>query len=93
MPEGFRAGASVFWREAGEGARPALFVHCSLAHSGAWSGVMAGLADRLRMTAFDMPGHGRSGAWRGGDFQAETVAIAATFCDRPLVTSVARFRL
>jgi pimeloyl-ACP methyl ester carboxylesterase len=44
-------------RYAGEG-EPALLLHCSLAHSGAWGGVMAGLADRLAMVAIDQPGHG-----------------------------------
>ena len=44
-------------RYAGEG-EPAVLLHCSLAHSGAWGGVMAGLADRLAMVAIDLPGHG-----------------------------------
>mgnify|MGYP002639493778 CR=1 FL=1 len=44
-------------RYGGEG-EPAVLLHCSLAHSGAWAGVMAGLADRLAMVAIDLPGHG-----------------------------------
>ena len=44
-------------RYAGNG-EPAVLLHCSLAHSGAWGGVMAGLADRLAMVAIDLPGHG-----------------------------------
>jgi len=42
---------------AGSG-EPAVLLHCSLAHSGAWGGVMAGLKDRLAMVAIDLPGHG-----------------------------------
>jgi len=52
-------GRRIGIRSTGTGA-PALLSHCSLAHSGAWGGVMAGLNDRLRMTAFDLPGHGES---------------------------------
>lgn len=40
-----------------EGGIPALALHCSLAHSGAWKGLAAHLPD-LRITASDMPGHG-----------------------------------
>lgn len=43
----------------GSGA-PALMLHCSLAHSGAWSEVAARLGGVLDMTAMDLPGHGRS---------------------------------
>jgi pimeloyl-ACP methyl ester carboxylesterase len=51
----------------GSGVRRALFIHCTLGHSGIWTGVEAALLDRLSMTAFDRPGHGRSGPWTGGD--------------------------
>ena len=53
-------GRALSWREAGHGA-PAVLLHCSLAHSGALSGVMAGLSDRLAMRAPDLPGHGGTG--------------------------------
>jgi len=46
-------------RYAGIG-EPAVLLHCSLAHSGAWSGVMAELADKLAMVAIDLPGHGKT---------------------------------
>lgn len=51
------AGRKTGIRYAGNG-EPAVLLHCSLAHSGAWGGVMAGLADRLAMVAIDLPGHG-----------------------------------
>ena len=46
------------------GARPVLALHCSLAHSGAWTG----LAERLSgvtITATDQVGHGRAPDWDG----------------------------
>jgi pimeloyl-ACP methyl ester carboxylesterase len=49
----------------GAGQRRALFIHCTLAHSGAWTRVQAELLDTLDMTAFDRPGHGRSADWSG----------------------------
>jgi pimeloyl-ACP methyl ester carboxylesterase len=41
---------------------PALLLHCSLAHGGAWDGVARRLADRLSMAAPDLIGHGRAPA-------------------------------
>jgi lipase len=61
----------------GRGRRRALMLHCSLAHSGAWSGLAARLGQQLSMTAFDLPGHGRSGDWDGtADLHALSTAIA-----------------
>lgn len=82
MPQGLRAGHPVHWRHEGSGGRQAILVHCGLAHSGAWKGVMERLAGRLDMVAFDLPGHGRSGDWDGsGHIQDLTVAIARDFLD------------
>jgi lipase len=52
---------SGFARRWGAG-DPALLLHCSLAHSGAWEGVARALSDRLHMTAPDLVGHGRGPA-------------------------------
>lgn len=85
MPFEDRAGHPTFWQVFGTGKRPALAIHCSLASSNAWAGVADRLGHRLTLTAFDLPGHGRSGQWQGeGDFLRETVRIAATFLDRPM---------
>jgi pimeloyl-ACP methyl ester carboxylesterase len=85
MPLEERAGHPTFWQVFGRGHRPGLAIHCSLASSNAWAGVADRLGHRLTMTAFDLPGHGRSGQWQGeGDFLRETVRIAATFVDRPM---------
>lgn len=85
MPLEVRAGHPTFWQVFGTGDRPALAIHCSLASSNAWAGVADRLADRLSLTAFDLPGHGRSADWPGdGDFLTLAVRIAASFIERPL---------
>ena len=85
MPEGLRAGYPVHWITGGEGDRRALLIHCALAHAGSLSPLMARLGDRLSMTAFDLPGHGRSADWDGrGDMLGVTARIAESFCDGPV---------
>nr|WP_281356670.1 alpha/beta hydrolase [Sulfitobacter algicola] len=57
-------------------------IHCALAHQGVWAGVAKSLSKTHTITAFDMPGHGRSADWDGqGDYQQLTTRIAETFCD------------
>lgn len=84
MPEIVTNGRRLAWREAGSGA-PALLLHCTLAHSGAWSGVMARLSDRLAMRAPDLPGHGRTDLDpdRLPQEQALADALALPPADRP----------
>ena len=85
MPTGARAGFPVHWVTGGEGDDPALLIHCALAHAGSLGPLMARLGDRLSMTAFDLPGHGRSGDWDGrGDMLGVTARIAESFCDGPV---------
>lgn len=85
MPLDDRAGHPTFWKVTGHGTRPALAIHCSLASSGAWAGVAERLADRLTLTAFDLPGHGRSADWRGeGDYLTLATEIAASFIETPV---------
>ncbi len=84
MPQGLRAGFPTYWTTKGAGTRDALLIHCSLAHHGAWNGVIAALDGQARFTAFDLPGHGHSGDWRGGDLHATSTAIAASFLDGPM---------
>jgi pimeloyl-ACP methyl ester carboxylesterase len=68
----------------GQGPRAALAIHCSLAHCGAWAGVARALGDLMTVTAFDLPGHGESGPWRGaGEIQSVSTAIAADLLDGP----------
>ena len=85
MPTGVRAGGSVHWITGGSGERPAVLIHCALAHAGSLRPLMAHLGDRLSMTAFDLPGHGRTADWDGrGDMLGATARIAESFCDRPV---------
>lgn len=77
------AGCPTFWDQQGFGQRRALFIHCSLAHSGAWRGVRAALGDDLSSLAYDLPGHGRSADWDGqGDYQDRATQIALELLDR-----------
>ena len=84
MPRALKAGFDTFWTSFGQGPRAALMIHCSLASSAAWGGVARHLSGALTMTAFDMPGHGRSGSWDArGEIQGVTAGIAADFLDAP----------
>lgn len=82
MPFSERAGLGIHWRVGGTGPRPALMLHCSLAHSGALRDLIARLGDVFTVTAFDLPGHGRSDDWPGGaSYQDAVVAVARDFLD------------
>ncbi|RKF13858.1 alpha/beta hydrolase [Roseovarius spongiae] len=86
MPKAIRGGFPTYWTTFGQGPREALLIHCSLAQSGAWGGMARRLSGALTMTAFDLPGHGRSGDWDGrGEIQQVTTGIAADFaCAGPV---------
>ncbi len=83
MPTEVLAGTSTYWRVEGHGARRAILLHCTFAHSGAWKGVMADLRDLLTMEAMDLPAHGRSG---GRDiamtWQAQSAAMVVDLIAR-----------
>lgn len=72
----------------GDRDRPALALHCMMGSAGYWGPIARRLQGRVDLTAFDMPGHGRSGAWEdrpeGPDFHTAVTRIAASFIDRPL---------
>lgn len=75
-------GRALSWREAGHGA-PAILFHCSLAHSGALSGLMAGLGDRLKMRAPDLPGHGGTGLDPAGRIATRRSRMRGGCCPPP----------
>lgn len=59
-------------------------LHCSLAHGGVWTSVVAPLADRLTCLAPDMPSHGRSAPWDGnGEVHDAVTGDARSLLDRP----------
>ena len=70
----------------GRGVRRALFIHCTLGHAGTWTKVNAALLEKLKMTVFDRPSHGKSAAWSGtgGDrgLHDLTTRIAAGLIDK-----------
>ncbi|MGX9356980.1 alpha/beta fold hydrolase [Roseobacteraceae bacterium S113] len=78
MPRREIAGHETYWTTFGAGPRPALALHCSLAHSGAWGAVSRELTGAVTLTAFDQPGHGRSAPWDGArEIQGLCAEIAA----------------
>lgn len=84
MPRAVRAGFETYWTTFGQGPRAAVMIHCSLASSAAWGGLAKHLSGALSMTAFDLPGHGRSAEWDDrGEIQEVSARIAGTFCERP----------
>lgn len=78
MPRTEAGGFPTYWTSFGQGPRAALMIHCSLAESAIWGGMARHLSGALTMTAFDLPGHGRSADWDGrGEMSAVCAAIAA----------------
>lgn len=65
MPLQNLAGIEAYVQTFEGGARKALAIHCSLAHSGAWAGLAAQLQPDATLTAFDLPGHGKTTDWDG----------------------------
>jgi len=51
---------AYFYREIGSGPVPAHFIHCSLASGKSWLPLAETFSAEARMTAIDLPGHGRS---------------------------------
>jgi len=58
------------------GVRPVLALHCSLAHSGAWSGLAEGLSG-VAVTAIDQIGHGKAEDWDGASDLHGAATVAA----------------
>lgn len=73
------------WRRPGA-ARQVLALHCSLSHSGEWSG-LAGARPELEISAPDLTGHGRMPPWTpGADHHAEATALARRLAERLAAT-------
>ncbi|MBI1171709.1 alpha/beta fold hydrolase [bacterium] len=64
------------------GPRPVLALHCSLAHSGAWSGLAARLQG-VTVTAIDQMGHGAAEDWDGvSDLHGAATEAAILMAER-----------
>lgn len=59
----------------GAGARRVLALHCGLARGAAWAALSKAMPE-CTFTVPDLPGHGHSEPWVGGDFTATTLAVA-----------------
>lgn len=78
------AGTRVIWRRWPRpgAARSVLALHCSLSHSGEWSG-LAGARPELEFSAPDLTGHGRMPPWvPGADHHAQATALARALAER-----------
>lgn len=75
------AGQNVGVRYSGAG-KPALMIHCALAHTGAFAPLMGVLHDECAMTAFDLPGHGQTVFNTAKGYQDQAVEIAAAIAGR-----------
>ena len=85
MPIETRADFKTHWAIFGEGKSNVLLFHCTMGTVGAWRGLTQCLSPGYQFTAFDLPGHGKSGAFTGKlDFHDLSCAIGKTFLDRPM---------
>ena len=85
MPIEMRADFQTHWTTFGEGETDVLLFHCTMGSVGAWRGLTQCLSEGYHFTAFDLPGHGKSGAFTGErDFQDLSSAMGRTFLDRPM---------
>ncbi len=83
MPRGDFGGYPTYWTSFGQGPRAALMIHCSLAETAIWGGMARFVSGAITMTAFDLPGHGRSADWDArGEMSAVCAGIAADFAAR-----------
>ena len=72
-------------RKLGNGKRKVLALHCTLAHSGAWKGLVAEMDSEIAVTATDMFNHGLSPDWDGqGDFQDRMARAAVASLTEPV---------
>ncbi|WP_050928271.1 alpha/beta fold hydrolase [Aestuariivita boseongensis] len=76
----------VYQTTMGDGPRDVLAIHCTLAHSGVWRGLLREMPDDITIHAIDLPSHGRSADWKAsdGDFQDVSAAGARALFDRPM---------
>jgi sigma-B regulation protein RsbQ len=72
-------GVKIVYSAAGAGEPALVFIHGGLANRGFWDGQIKAFADRHRVIAPDLPGHGESGAnrtkWGIPEFGADVAAV------------------
>jgi pimeloyl-ACP methyl ester carboxylesterase len=74
-------GVKIVYSAAGKGEPALVFIHGGLANRGFWDGQLKAFADRYRVIALDLPGHGDSGInrkkWGMPEFGADVAAVCA----------------
>lgn len=75
-----QAGFTPHVAHLGTGPRKVLALHCTLAFSGAWAGLMRQMTGEVTLIAPDMPSHGQSADWDGQSSFADTVFAASLSC-------------
>lgn len=70
----------------GDPDRPGLALHPMMGSGAVFDRMAAALGGRLDLRGFDMPGHGKSDPWQGGevDYHTAVTRIAASMIERPL---------
>jgi len=72
-------GVKIVYSAAGKGEPALVFIHGGLANRGFWEGQINAFADRHRVIALDLPGHGASGVnrkkWGLPEFGADVAAV------------------
>ena len=84
MHEAMRGGVRIHWREHGQGPERLLALHCGLGQSTMWRKLSEVLPPTVRITAPDLPGHGKSGAFpKGVDVHDAAFGCMLPFLSRP----------
>jgi len=69
-------GANIHWSSTGSGSKTLIFVHGWTCDDSSWRSQVPVVSKEYRVITLDLPGHGRSGAPKGGKFSMELFARA-----------------
>lgn len=69
-------GMPIHWSSTGEGPQTLILVHGWTCDETSWQGQVPALANRYRLITLDLPGHGKSGRPKDGQFSMEVFARA-----------------
>lgn len=80
-----RTGLDINQLTIGTGPDFGIMIHCTLSNAGSLSRFANGFSDRMTLTGFDLPGHGKSQDWDfDQDYQDGNLAITETFISEPV---------
>lgn len=69
-------GIDIHWTSTGNGPRAVIFVHGWTCDSTSWQYQVPAISQRYRVITLDLPGHGKSGSPKNGQFSMELFARA-----------------